>query len=325
MRMCCAFDNPTLVLKAQGFADASAIRLSIDCFYWLVYAIRGVSGFGDYIMELISQLKPRGLTPDFVFFTICFMYCALQRDGELALAIFDQHFAHQAINPTPEMVLLFIQACAHCEEPRTAMLERSELLIKRLEEVGSSVDLISSIYDQFLELCAQLGAVVSGFSAIKKIVGFGKPLTTRMINSLLLANSNAVASNGSLAMTEELVNFFIMLKIRPNADTHICVTLCTDAFGDSPVVNDFIKSMEDDFQRLSDEGRELPYDEDIPILEVPPHKLRQLRVEWKLKPRDIVLRRFGQHTKPPGKSVLDVGNMRGSVIPFGSAPGERLV
>nr|6SGA_F7 Chain F7, mt-SAF7 (KRIPP10) [Trypanosoma brucei brucei]6SGB_F7 Chain F7, mt-SAF7 (KRIPP10) [Trypanosoma brucei brucei]7PUA_F7 Chain F7, mt-SAF7 [Trypanosoma brucei brucei]7PUB_F7 Chain F7, mt-SAF7 [Trypanosoma brucei brucei] len=325
MRMCCAFNKPTLVLKAQGFADASDIRLSIECFHWLVYAIRGVAGFGDYVMDVLSQLRPRGLTPDFVLFTLSFMYCALQRDGELALAIFDQHFVHQNMNPTPEMVLLFIQACSNCEEPTAVMLERSETLIKRLEAVGSSVDLISPIYDQFLELCAHLGAVASGFSALKRIVGFGKPLTTRMINSLLLANSNAISSNGSLSMTEELVGFFTLLKIRPNADTEICVNLCRDAFGESPVVNDFIKVIGESLQGDSEKGEAPQYDEDIPVIQVPPHELRQLRTEWKLSPRDIVLRRFGQHTKPPGKAALDVGSMRGSVIPFGRSPGEQLV
>ncbi|KAG8345746.1 hypothetical protein ERJ75_000104000 [Trypanosoma vivax] len=325
MRMCCAFRKPTLVLKAQGFADASGIRLSIECFHWLVYAVREVAGLGDYIMDLLSQLTQRGLTPDFVLFTLAFMYSAVQRDGELALAIYD-HFCNQGVNPTPEMTLLFLQACAQCDEPRVAMLERCEAMIRRLEEIGSSVDCISLIYDQFLELCGRLGAIASGFSALKRIVGFGKPLTTRMLNSLLLANSSASPLNGSLAMTEELAGLFKLLKLKPNIDTRTCVDLCKTEFGDSPILSEFSAFVDNAVAAGVQQGNsgEL-YDEDIPVLQAPPHQLRKLRTEWKLKPRDIVLRRLGQNTKPRGKEALDVGSMQGSVIPFGRSPGERQV
>ncbi|KAH9582333.1 hypothetical protein LSM04_005256 [Trypanosoma melophagium] len=323
MRMCCAIEEPTLVLKAQSFADAAGISLSLECFHWLVYALRGIADFGDYIMDLFSQLGPRGLTPDFVLFTLAFMHCALQEDGELALAIYDQYFVHMNINPTPEMTLLFIQACAHCKEPNIAMLERCEGIIKRLEEVGSSVDHISAIYDQFLELCAHLGAFATGFGVLKKLVGFGKPLTTRMLNSLLLANSNATPPNGSLAMSEEIVNLFTLLKVEPNEDTNICINLCVESFGDSPIITSFITAIGD--LRRSTEEKTLSYDADIPIMQTTPHNLRQLRTEWKLRPRDMVLRRFGQNTKPMGKGAVDVGSMQGSVIPFGRSPGERRV
>ncbi|RNF03777.1 putative protein transport protein Sec23A [Trypanosoma rangeli] len=322
MRMCCAFFQPTLVLKAQSFADAAGIRLSLECFHWLVYALREVADFGDYVMDVFSQLTPRGLTPDFVLFTMAFMHCALQRDGELALAIYDQHFIHANINPTPEMVLLFIQSCAHCEKPRVAMLERCEALLRRLEEVGSSVDYITPMYDQFLELCGQLGAVASGFSVLKKLVSLGKPLTTRMLNSLLLANAYATPPNGSLAMTEEIAQLFTLLKVPPNKDTHICLGYCTKAFGASSSLDAFSATVDAKIEMLDDT---LAYDADIPVLQVPPNELRQLRTEWKLRPRDIMLRRFGQYTKFRGKDALDVGSMHGSVIPFGRTPGEQNV
>ncbi|PWU89859.1 hypothetical protein C4B63_55g169 [Trypanosoma cruzi] len=322
MRMCCALEKPTLVLEAQSFADTAGILLSLECFYWLVYALRGVTDFGDYIMDVFSQLTPRGLTPDFVLFTLAFMHCALQRDGELALAVYDQHFIHMNINPTPEMTLLFIQSCAHCEEPRVSMLERCEKMLLRLEEVGSSVDYIVLIYDQFLELCGHLGAVASGFSMLKKLVGLGKPLTTRMLNSLLLANAYATPPNGSIAMTEEIVRLFSLLKLPPNKDTSICLGFCIETFGDSPSLNAFSAIVHAKCESGDDASL---YDEDIPILQVPPNELRQLRTEWKLRPRDMVLRRFGQHTKLKGKEALDVGSMHGSVVPFGRTPGERLV
>ncbi|RNF17501.1 putative protein transport protein Sec23A [Trypanosoma conorhini] len=322
MRMCCAFAQPTLVLKAQSFADAAGIRLSLECFHWLVYALRGVADFGDYVMDVFSQLTPRGLTPDFVLFTLAFMHCALQRDGELALAIYDQHFIHANINPTPEMTLLFIQSCAHCEEPRVAMLERCEAMLRRLEEVGSGVDYVALMYDQFLELCGQLGAVASGFSMLKKLVGLGKPLTTRMLNSLLLANAYAAAPNGSLAMTEELVQLFTLLRVPPNKDTQICLGYCTEAFGTSSSLDAFGATVAANIAALDDA---LAYDADIPVSQAPPNELRQLRTEWKLRPRDIVLRRFGQYTRFRGKEALDVGSMHGSVIPFGRAPGEQQV
>ncbi|RNC33808.1 putative protein transport protein Sec23A, partial [Trypanosoma cruzi] len=262
MRMCCAIEKPTLVLEAQSFADTAGIPLSLECFYWLVYALRGVTDFGDYIMDVFSQLTPRGLTPDFVLFTLAFMHCALQRDGELALAVYDQHFIHMNINPTPEMTLLFIQSCAHCEEPRVAMLERCEKMLLRLEEVGSSVDYIVLIYDQFLELCGHLGAVASGFSMLKKLVGLGKPLTTRMLNSLLLANAYATPPNGSIAMTEEIVRLFSLLKLPPNKDTSICLGFCIETFGDSPSLNAFSAIVHAKCESGDDASL---YDEDIPL------------------------------------------------------------
>ncbi|CCW64632.1 unnamed protein product [Phytomonas sp. EM1] len=320
IRMCSMLHKPMLVLEALGLADAAHIRLSLPCYHWAFYAIRSLPDFGGFVMDIVGQLAPRGLTADYLTFTTAFMYCAVQHDGELALSLY-QHFVHSDINPTPEMVLLFEQACVRCKEPRIEMLLAAEAFIERLESVGSSVDRISSIYDQYMELAAHLGAVGSAFGKLKKLLSYGKELTTRHMNSLLLANSNASPPTGGAAMTDEIVSVFKLLNIQANDDTVHFLTLCQEAFGTSGEVDRFLEEIEE--ARRESPGMTLGTDEDIPVREDPPHKLRHLATEWRLRPRDSVLKRYGQMSRH--RREEDVGSMIGSTIPFGRYPGEKVV
>ncbi|CCW71747.1 unnamed protein product [Phytomonas sp. Hart1] len=320
IRMVSMLHKPAQVLEALGMADAAQIHLSLPCYYWAFYAIRSMPDFGGFIMDVIGQLALRGLTPDYLTFTTIFMYCAVQHDGELALSIYQQ-FVHENINPTPEMVLLFEQACVRCKEPRIEMLLAAEAFIERLEAVGSSVDHISKIYDQYMDLAAHVGAVGSAFSKLKKLMSYGKELSTRQMNSLLLANSNASPPTGGASMTDEIVNLFNLLNIAANDDTVRFLNLCQEAFGTSEVVNTLLERIEE--ERRQSPGMTLGSDEDIPLREDPPHRLRHLATEWRIRPRDTVLKRYGQMSRH-GRGT-DVGRMIGSTIPFGRYPGERVV
>jgi hypothetical protein len=319
MRMCAMLQKPTLVLEALSFADGASIRVSLECFYWAVYAIRTVPGMGDYLVDLLGQLPQRGLSADYVLYTMCFLYCAMQADGELAVSLYQQFYQHSEINPTPEMTLLFVQACAVSAEPTMSMHVCCEAMLRQLEGVGSAVDIIDALYDQCIELAARVGAVSAAHSKVKKLVSFGKPLTTRILNSLLLANAQSV--DGSLGMTLEVVRLYTLLGIAANDDTLTCLTMCQAAHGTSTELDVFRNTIE--AAQASSSTKSLGEDAETVIAGTPPHQLRQLKTPWRLRPRDTVLRRFGQHTKPPGKE--QVGSMLGSVVPFGRSPGERVV
>ncbi|KPA78077.1 putative mitochondrial hypothetical protein [Leptomonas pyrrhocoris] len=319
MRMGAMLQRPTLVLEALSFADGANIRVSLECYYWAVYALRTVPGMGDYLIDLFGQLPQRGLSADYVLYTLAFLYCALQADGELAVSVYRQFYQHSDINPTPEMTLLFVQACAVSAESTVEMLVCCEAMIRRLEEVGSAVDNIDAIYDQCIELAAHVGAVSAAHSKVKKLVSFGKSLTTRILNSLLLAN--AQSTDGSLRMSAEIIRLYTLLGIGVNDDTLTCLTMCQAAHGTSSEVDAFCRSVEA-AQAASPTGT-LGEDAEAVIADTPPHQLRQLKTAWRLRPRDMMLRRFGQHTKPPGKE--QVGSMLGSTVPFGRSPGERKV
>ncbi|KPI86829.1 hypothetical protein ABL78_4106 [Leptomonas seymouri] len=319
MRMCAMLQKPTLVLEALSFADGASIRVSLECCYWAMYAIRTVPGMGDYMIDMFGQLSQRGLSADYVLYTLAFLYCAMQGDGELAVSVYQQFYQHSEINPTPEMMLLFVQACAVSNEPTMEMLMCCEAMLRQLEEVGSVVDNIDAIYDQYIELAAHVGAVSAAHSKIKKLVSFGKPLTTRVLNSLLLAN--AQSADGSLSMTTDIIRLFTLLEIGVNDDTHTCLVMCQAAHGTSAEVDAFRSAIE--AAQAAIPTKTLGEDAETVIADIPPHQLRQLKTTWRLRPRDTVLRRFGQHSKPPGKE--QVGSMLGSVIPFGRSPGERRV
>ncbi|KAG5482081.1 hypothetical protein LSCM1_05800 [Leishmania martiniquensis] len=319
MRMCSMLNMPTLVLEALSFAEGAQIRVSLECYQWALYSIRHVPGMGDFIIDVFGQLSQRGLTADYLLFTTAFLDCATQADGELALAVYEQFFVHSGINPTPEMTLLFLQACATCDKPTVQMYTSCEAMMQRLEEVGSIVDSILPIYDQCIELAAHVGAVSSAFAKVKKLVSFGKPLTTRILNSLLLAN--AQSAEGSLSMTSDVLRLYSLLGIPFNDDTLTCLRMCQEAHGTSTEVDSFAATIEA-AQAAAPSGA-LGEDAETMIAETPPHRLRQLKTEWHLRPRDTVLRRFGQHTKPKGRE--DVGSMLGSTVPFGRSPGERAV
>lgn len=321
VRLAGMLGNPTLVLEALRFADGASIRLSLDCYYWVLYASRVVPDFGEVVLDVFAQLQPRGLSPDYLLFTLAFMYCAVQKDGELALALYQQHFARRDINPTPELVLLYLQACAACEAPTMEMVVCGDALIDHLESVGSSKDNVMEVFDQYVELAAHVGAVGSGFSKLKKLVSYGKPLSTRLLNSLLLANSNAAAPSGSVAMTEELMQLFRVLRVPANDDTLECLGYCEDAHGTTEELTEWRTELEERLTQQPDGT--LGRDEDPAVLQDPPHRLRTLRVAWNLRPRDTILKRFGQTTKlrPPEH----VSSTPGSIIPFGRSPGEKRV
>ncbi|KAG5508861.1 hypothetical protein JKF63_05364 [Porcisia hertigi] len=319
MRMCSMLGKPTLVLEALSFADGAEIRVSLECYQWALYSIRHVPGMGDYIIDVFGQLSQRGLIADYLLFTTAFLACATQADGELALAIYEQFYIQSEINPTPEMTLLFMQACTRCDTPTIQMYTSCEAMLQRLEEVGSSFDSIVPIYDQCIELAAHVGAVCSAFGKVKKLVSYGKLLTTRILNSLLLAN--AQSAEGSLGMTTDVIRLYSLLGISFNDDTLTCLRMCQDAHGTSSEVESFAAAIEA-AQTAAPSGT-LGGDDDTTIDETPPHRLRQLKTVWHLRPRDTMLRRFGQHTKPRGRE--DVGSMLGSAIPFGRSPGERTV
>ncbi|CAM37801.1 conserved hypothetical protein [Leishmania braziliensis MHOM/BR/75/M2904] len=319
MRMCSMLNMPTLVLEALSFADGAQIRVSLECYQWALYSIRHVPGMGDYIIDVFAQLSQRGLTADYLLFTTAFLVCAKQADGELALAVYEQFYVHSDINPTPEMTLLFIQACTTCEAPTIQMYAGCEAMVQRLEGVGSIVDNILPIYDQCIELAAHVGAVSSAYSRVKKLVSYGKPLTTRILNSLLLAN--AQSTEGSLSMTFDVTRLYSLLGIPFNDDTLTCLRMCQDAHGTSAEVDSFAAAIEA-AQAAAPSGT-LGEDAETEIVDTPPHLLRQLKTVWHLRPRDTMLRRFGQHIKPRGRE--DVGSMLGSTIPFGRSPGERAV
>lgn len=321
MRLCSMLRRPSLVLEALSFADASNLKPTLTCYQWAFYAIRGLQGFGDFLMDTMSQLVPRGLTPDYLLFTVAYMYSAVQRDGELALALYKQYMVYYNLNPTPEMTLLFLQSCANCDEPRPEMLSVCEVMMDRLESVGSAVDHLSAIYDQYMELAAHLGAISSAFSKVKRLVSFGKPLTTRQMNSLLLANSNAEAPNGCVSMSEEVMKLFHLLRLPASNDTITCLGLCQERHGTSDALDDWMTAMTEARAERADTS--LGDDPDIPILQDPPHRLRQLRTAWMLRPRDTVLKRYGQNAKAAPERP--VGSMLGSVVPFGRTPGERNV
>ncbi|AYU77743.1 hypothetical protein, conserved [Leishmania donovani] len=319
MRMCSMLNMPTLVLEALSFADGAQIRVSLECYQWALYSIRHVPDMGDYIVDVLGQLSQRGLTADYLLFTMAFLDCATQADGELALAVYEQFFLHSDINPTPEMALLFLQACTTCDKPTVQMYASCEVMMQRLEEVGSIVDNILPMYDQCIELAAHVGAVSSAYGKVKKLVSYGKPLTTRILNSLLLAN--AQSAEGSLSMTSDVIRLYSFLGIPFNDDTLTCLRMCQDTHGSSAEVASFAAAIEA-AQAAAPSGT-LGEDAETMVVETPPHRLRQLKTKWHLRPRDTVLRRFGQHTKPMGRE--DVGSMLGSVIPFGRSPGERAV
>ncbi|EPY26798.1 hypothetical protein AGDE_11086 [Angomonas deanei] len=157
IRMSAMLGKPQAALEAMRLAEASEVKVSLECYYWVLYAIRDVPHLSDFVMDLFGQLHPRGLTPDYLLFTMAFGFCALNADGDLAQALYSQHFIHTDINPTPEMVLFFCQACAQCSNPTVHMLSSCDALMDRLEETGSVKDNMVEIYDQYLELAATLG------------------------------------------------------------------------------------------------------------------------------------------------------------------------
>ncbi|KAK7194985.1 hypothetical protein NESM_000421100 [Novymonas esmeraldas] len=319
MRMCSMLNRPTLVLEALSFADGAHIRPSLACYQWALYAIRLVPDMGDYVVDVLGQLPQRGLSADYGIFTMAFLYCAMQADGALALAVYEQFYRHSDVNPTPEMVLLFLQACTTCEAPTMAMYASGEAMLQRLEEVGSVVDNTDAIFDQCIELAAHVGAVSSAYSRVKSLVRYGKALTTRLLNSLLLAN--AQSADGSLRMTADVLQLYALLGIAHNDDTLTCLHMCREAHGTSTAVDSVVAAIEA-AQTAAPSGT-LGEDADTVVADTPPHRIRQLRAEWHLRPRDIMLQRFGQHTKPRGRE--HVGSMLGSVVPFGRSPGERAV
>lgn len=308
---------PTLVLEAISFADGAGVKLSIECFYWAVYTLRHVPDLGDYITSLIGQLPQRGLSADYVIYSMAFMYCAMQADGELALSLYQQFFVTSDVNPTPEIVLFFLQACVACPEPRIEMYLSGELLLERLVSVGSAVDNIALLYDQAIELAASVGAVSAAFSRLKELLRYDKPITTRVLNSLLLAN--AQSTDGALSLTLDTIRMFSLFKAEFNDDTLKCVEMCQTAHGSSEAIDSFCHRIR--ASQATQPSLSLGDDADIPVADTAPHLLRQLRVDWHLRPRDTILARFGQHSRPRGK--MQVGSMLGSVVPFGRAPGER--
>ncbi|EPY34674.1 hypothetical protein STCU_01428 [Strigomonas culicis] len=319
-RMCSLLDRPTLVLEGVSVSDAAHIPLSLGCYHWLLYAIRHVPNFGDYVMDVFAQLGPRGLSADYLLYTLAFGYCAEQRDGELALAVYQQHYTHADVNPTPELVLFFLQACARSADPTTAMLAAADVLVGRLEQIGSVEDRYAAIYDQYMELAAHVGAVATAYSKLKKLVGLGKGLTTRQLNSLLFAVSNAREDAGAAApMVDEVIGLFRLMRIAANDDTIAALECCAAAAPLSAETVAFAEALLE--QRAAAPEQTLGADAELPVQLVPPHRMRQLRTEWNLRPRDSVLRRYGQHTKP--KPEVQVGSMLGSVVPFGRSPGEQ--
>ncbi|CAD2219431.1 hypothetical protein AGDE_05898 [Angomonas deanei] len=326
--------KPQAALEAMRLAEASEVKVSLECYYWVLYAIRDVPHLSDFVMDLFGQLHPRGLTPDYLLFTMAFGFCALNADGDLAQALYSQHFIHTDINPTPEMVLFFCQACAQCSNPTVHMLSSCDALMDRLEETGSVKDNMVEIYDQYLELAATLGAVSSAFSRLKVLVNYGKEINTRMLNSLLLAASNADKDSCSASLVTEVYDMFRFLGVPANEDTLKALAFCTEKFDLSEAVGQWAQNMLEQLERqrsgepLTEEERRAAliqegHDEKVHVVVAPPHRVRQLQVAWNLRPRDTMLRRFGQNTKPKREEA--VGSMLGSVIPFGRSPGERRV
>lgn len=338
-RLGAALNQPLLVLNALRFADMSSpifsekarnnkpesegtTRMTLPCFYYLVYGLRSVGTFGDFILETFSRLSIRGLQPDYILFTITFQHCARHSDGELALAIYEQHWLSSGCHPTPELVLAYTQACATCSHPSLTMLQGAEQLMNRLEEVGSPHFHPGELYDALLALAGELGAVGFAFSKLKVLVSYGvsELLTTRCANSLLLANANAEPPNGCVRITEEIMHLFHWMKIDGNNDTIAFLEACLEAFGTTDELSLWLNSLRTIQAERGVDG--LGHDANIASGPwPPPHQLRQLRVRWNLSPRDTVLSRFGQHTKPAKK--FQVGSMLGSTVPFGRSPGEQ--
>lgn len=346
-------------------SSCTLIRPTLTCFHYLLFGLRSLSDFGDFILEIFARLPSRGLQADFLLFTLAFQHCARHGDGKLAMGLYEQYWLSSGCHPTPEIVLAFLQACATCEEPTTDMLEYGERLLTQLEEIGSPHFHPAELFNAILALAAELGAVGSAFSKVKVLASYGggvrksssstntnysmsmMPLTssdcyllsTCSANSLLLANANASPPNGSAGMTEEIISLFHLLQITPNLDSLDFLDACLESFG----TTDMLSAARDKWitaatameEARNNSNSHLPnntafllsrdpdlVDKTLPA--VPPHRLRRLHVRWNVSPKDIVLRRFGQHSKPPPKSQV-TDSMLGSMIPFGRSPGEKPV
>lgn len=346
-----------LMLEESHLSSSTLIRPTLTCFHYLLFGLRSLDGFHDFILEIFARLPSRGLQPDFILFTLAWQHCALHGDGNLAVTLYEQFWLSSGCHPTPEIVLAFLQACATCEEPTMDMLEYGDLLLTQLERIGSPHFHPAALFGAFLALAAELGAIGSTFSKMKVLASYGGEtrigrdvetsfsptssecflLSTCSANSLLLANANASPPNGSVEMTEEVISLFHLLRITPNLDSLDFLDACLENFG----TTDTLSAARDkwvaaataaeeardkgDCNLSSANGFLLSRDPDLvdkTLSPTPPHRLRRLHVRWNVSAKDIVLRRFGQHSKPPGKiHVMD--SMLGSMIPFGRSPGEK--
>lgn len=349
------------VTSTNHLNSGTVIRPTLVCFHYLLFGLRSVSDFGDFILEIFARLPSRGLQPDFLLFTLGFQHAARHGDGKLAVALYEQYWISSGCHPTPEIVLAFLQACATCEEPTMDMLEYGERLLTQLEEIGSPHFRPSELFGAILALAGELGAVGTAFSKVKILASYGGEgssnnsssyssntsvsissdsfLSTSSGNSLLLANANASPPNGSAGMTEEIVSLFRLLRIIPNLDSLDFLDACLKKHG----TTDYLSAVRDKWVAAAAATEEAQNGKNSPSLNntfflltrdpdlvdktlpaVPPHRLRRLHVVWNVSPKDIVLRRFGQHSKPSGKTQV-TDSMHGSMIPFGRSPGEKRV
>lgn len=347
IRFCASLGKPLLAMDALRLADAAAAKATsaptnmtsgpatplptraglqptIGCFYYLLYAMRSLDGFGETMLEMFTQLPSRGLQADYVLITLAFQYCALHRDGELATVVFEQFWLPSGINPTPEMTLAFLSACAQCSAPNLKMLQLAELMMDRLETIGSPQLNPRDLFDAFIELAAQLGAIGTAFSKVKVLASYGvfPLLHTRTANSLLLANAVAGSGTGSAQITESIASMFSLLQIPTNVDTLEFLEDCLEVHGTTSTLARWWQQLKESSKNAQKEGRD-EHDPEISVEMLHPQCIRALRVEWNISPRDIMLRRQGQHRRLP--RPVEVGSMLGSIVPFGRSPGERHV
>lgn len=326
LRFLSAWQHPAIHVVKEVICVAEAATSSppsLEAYQYALYALRESVEEGDYILHLFASLSRRGMQADHKLFTIAFMHAAAHRDGELAITLLEQHWLAAQTNPTGEMALAFIQACAQCPAPTVGMLQHAERLVEAVERVGSPHYQPALVYDALVELAAHLGAVGTAFGKVKVLATYGQTgfITTRLCNSLLLANANAgKCGGGSLRLTEEVALLFNLFRLSANKDTATLVDDCVELYGSSDaLVNWWVSQQEQQQESEEQEG-----DEDLKVAtQYAPHLLRGMRVDWHVDPRDVMLRRLGQHTKPPRSP--QVGSMLGSVVPFGRTPGEQSV
>jgi hypothetical protein len=336
MRSCALLNYPQGALEALRVAHQLSIPLNEQCYHWAMYALRHTPDMGDFILDLTTQAQGAGLSIDYRHVTFALMYCAMQRDGDAAMVVYQQHILPHDMNATAEMLLLLLQAFRRSTTPSVDMLQCAEDAWRRFHRVGSVVDLRQESVEEMMMLCAHLGASATAFSYLKEAIGKGCNITAIMLNAVLKANALAPPPNGSASLAEEIVEMFGYLKVVPSIDTAEALLACHEAHGSTLRSQTFTNALVAYIQGQDEHGKgkaegavDASPDLDRPIvtadalldvLDVPPHQLRRLSADFRLDVTDISLKKHGQTSPLPAKSD-DTATVLGRVQPFGPWPG----
>ena len=292
-------------MEVLNEADRQQITVTLRSISWLLFALRHKTGLGTYVLQLLSQLRNRGLSADYETVTYALLYAKQCHDSAVAVEVIEQYAFEAAMTMTPEIVLLLMQTCAlsQCDAVGVAACTRA---LEGLLRVTRTSPLMCDIMSAYIRLLAGQGLLGTAMSTLKQLPGLSVSLTGDMVTDLLHCNFVATKPSGSIAVAEQLLQLLIGLQRQVSKQTLTEIANNLTKFGASKQfvslcahIGVSVASKKNRVHmRVSKRLRLSPYHE-LDDFAPDPDELRALRTSWTLDRKSIELSKLGQFIPRP--------------------------